>query len=117
MDTWPAAFLVLSVCIVSWVAIEISRPKTLEGARAKVRLLAFATSLVSTALGLLFDLWRLDRDSQEMRRRYELMMPRVAAPPPAFLSDDRVPKPFKVPREASRLPVVQGKFDEGVLPK
>ena len=62
MDAWPAAFLILSVCVVAWVVIEVSRPKTLEGAMAKMRLLAFVTSLLSTALGLLFDLWRIDRD-------------------------------------------------------
>jgi hypothetical protein len=117
MDTWPAAFLILLVCVVAWAAIEISRPKTLEGAMAKMRLLAFATSLLSTALGLIFDLWRIDRDSQEMRRRLYLMMPRLPEPPPAFLSDDRVPKPFKVPREASRSPVPPSKFGEDAPPK
>jgi hypothetical protein len=112
MDTWPAAFLVLSVCVVAWVAIEVSRPKTLDGAMAKMRLLAFATSLLSTALGLLVDLWRIERDSQEMRRRLRLLMPSVPAQPPPFLSDDRVPKPFELPREARRLPLPPGKFSD-----
>ena len=112
MDTWPAAFLILSVCVVAWAAIEVSRPKTLEGTMAKMRLLAFATSLLSTALGLLFDLWRIERDSQEMRRRFHLQMPSVPAQPPPFLSDDRVPKPFEVPRQASRSPVPPSRFSE-----
>jgi len=110
MEVWSAAFLMLSVCVVAWGAVELTRPKSLEGARAKVRLTAFVTSLIATVLGLFFDLWREDRAAKALHQRLEFMKPTLPAPALPFLSDDRMPKPFQMPPNPQRRDIPKDTF-------